>query len=159
MKIVKGDLLKLAEEGKFDLILHGCNCFNTMGAGIAKQIKDRYPEAYETDKNESIYGDIEKLGSYTVCSVITGNHSFNILNAYTQYDFKGKNNVDYNAIKKVFHVIGNTFRHNNKNIRIGYPMIGASLAGGNWDIISKIIDEELKDLDHTLVVYNKGETK
>jgi len=35
--------------------------------------------------------------------------------------------------------------------RIGYPLIGAGLAGGNWRIISKIIDEELNGEDHTLV--------
>ena len=35
MNIVKGDLIKSAKEGQFDVIIHGCNCFNTMGAGIA----------------------------------------------------------------------------------------------------------------------------
>ena len=37
----------------------------------------------------------------------------------------------------------------------GYPLIGAGLAGGDWAIISKIIDEELKDENHTLVKYSK----
>lgn len=27
MKIIKGDLIKLALDGKFDVIIHGCNCF------------------------------------------------------------------------------------------------------------------------------------
>ena len=35
--------------------------------------------------------------------------------------------------------------------RIGYPMIGSGLAGGDWDQIKDIIEEELKDEDHTLV--------
>ena len=35
-----------------------------------------------------------------------------------------------------------------------YPLIGAGLTGGDWNIISKIIDEELIDVDHTLVLYN-----
>jgi hypothetical protein len=34
-------------------------------------------------------------------------------------------------------------------------MIGCGLGGGDWNIVSKIIDDELKDLDHTLVVYKK----
>ena len=38
--------------------------------------------------------------------------------------------------------------------RIGSPMIGAGLAGGDWGIISNIIDECLEGMDHTLVVYN-----
>jgi hypothetical protein len=32
-------------------------------------------------------------------------------------------------------------------------MIGAGLAGGDWEIISAIINEELYGEDHTLVIY------
>ena len=35
---VDGDLIKLAKVGKFDVIVHGCNCLSTMGAGIAPQM-------------------------------------------------------------------------------------------------------------------------
>ena len=40
-------------------------------------------------------------------------------------------------------------------MKIGYPAIGAGLAGGNWEIISGIIDEELKGENHTFVEYEK----
>jgi O-acetyl-ADP-ribose deacetylase (regulator of RNase III) len=36
---------------------------------------------------------------------------------------------------------------------IGYPRIGAGLAGGDWTVIAQIIDEELSGEDHTLVEY------
>ena len=36
LKHATGDLLALAEAGEFDVILHGCNCFNTMGGGKHK---------------------------------------------------------------------------------------------------------------------------
>jgi O-acetyl-ADP-ribose deacetylase (regulator of RNase III) len=49
MKVVTGDLLKLALEGHFDVIVHGCNCQCAMGAGIALSIKNQFPEAYEAD--------------------------------------------------------------------------------------------------------------
>ncbi|MGJ4995019.1 hypothetical protein ACQR0Z_11425 [Bradyrhizobium sp. HKCCYLS3077] len=49
MKIIKGDLIKLALDGHIDVIVHGCNCQCTMGAGIAKSIKDIFPEAYAAD--------------------------------------------------------------------------------------------------------------
>ena len=49
MKRKQGDLLQYAQEGVFDVIIHGCNCFCTMGAGIAKAIKARFPEAYQAD--------------------------------------------------------------------------------------------------------------
>lgn len=38
MKVITGNLIKLAINGDFDVIIHGCNCFCKMGAGIAKQI-------------------------------------------------------------------------------------------------------------------------
>jgi hypothetical protein len=39
MKNLTGDLLKLAIEGRFDVIVHGANCQCVMGAGIAKAIR------------------------------------------------------------------------------------------------------------------------
>lgn len=36
-------------------------------------------------------------------------------------------------------------------LRIGYPPIGAGLAHGNWEVIEKIIREELRGEDQTLV--------
>ena len=41
-----------------------------------------------------------------------------------------------------------------KGKRIGYPLIGAGLAGGDWAVISEIIDQELVDVDHTLVEFD-----
>ena len=35
--------------------------------------------------------------------------------------------------------------------RIGYPRIGAGLAGGDWSTIYQIIDDELQGEDQTLV--------
>ena len=37
--------------------------------------------------------------------------------------------------------------------RIGYPKIGAGLAGGDWTLIASIIEEELAGEDHTLVEF------
>ena len=33
MKTIQGNLIHSAQAGEFDLIVHGCNCFCTMGAG------------------------------------------------------------------------------------------------------------------------------
>lgn len=68
MKYIEGDLIKLAYDGEFDFIAHGCNCFNTMSAGIAKQIKEQIPEAFEADKM-TVEGDIDKLGNYSTAWV------------------------------------------------------------------------------------------
>ena len=149
MEIIKGDLIKLALEGKFDVIVHGCNCFCTMGAGIAKAIKSEFPEAYEADcRTEK--GSKDKLGTYSQATIERDGNEITVINAYTQHDFKGHGmKADYDAIRSVFKKIKSHY----SGRRIGYPKIGAGLAGGDWDQISKIIDEELINEDHTLVEY------
>ncbi len=107
MKIVKGDLLWLGRSGIFDVIIHGCNCFNTMGAGIARTVKIQFPEAYLVDLTAE-RGTMEKLGTYTCAVVdcypddhadtsgrsISGiscdsngirHHKLTVVNAYTQW--------------------------------------------------------------------------
>jgi O-acetyl-ADP-ribose deacetylase (regulator of RNase III) len=149
MKTVEGDLIKLALEGEFDVIVHGCNCFCTMGAGIAKQIKAVFPEAYEVDL-DSEEGDKEKLGSYTSVRVQRNDRELVIINAYTQYNWRGKGpKADYDAIAEVMKRIKNDFH----GLRIGYPLLGAGLAGGDWEIISQIIGKELVDENHCLVKF------
>jgi len=39
IKTIQGNLIQFAQNGGFDLIVHGSNCFCTMGAGIAQGIK------------------------------------------------------------------------------------------------------------------------
>ena len=149
MNVVEGDLLKLATQGKFDVIIHGCNCYCAMGAGIALSIKKQFPDAYKADLKTD-KGSREKLGSYTSARVNAGKNSFTIVNAYTQHHWRGKGVLaDYNAIKSVMALVKKDFGGS----RIGYPLIGAGLAGGDWKIISAIISEELDGENHTLVKF------
>ena len=103
VKVVEGDLIKLAIEGDFDVIIHGCNCFCTMGAGIAKGIKSEFPEAYKADVNTA-KGSREKLGTFSSATVTRNNYEITIINAYTQHNWRGRGvKADYEAIQKVFH--------------------------------------------------------
>lgn len=151
MKKLQGDLLAFALAGTFDVIVHGCNCQGHMGAGIAKSIKIQFPEAFAAER-ETIVGDHSKLGNYTTARIQRGDsNDFIIVNAYTQFHWRGNKGVkaDYDAIRSVFQKL----KHEFSGLRIGYPMIGAGLAGGDWSYISAIIDEELEGEDHTLVEF------
>lgn len=149
METVSGDLLQLALDGAFDVIVHGCNCHCTMGAGIAKQIRKRFPEAYEADL-QTRRGAREKLGSFSTADIVRGEARFVVVNAYTQFNWSGAGiKADYEAIRIAMAGIRKSYGGK----RIGYPMIGAGLAGGDWSVISAIIDEELAGERHTLVVY------
>lgn len=137
LKHVQGNLISLAEAGEFDAIIHGCNCFNTMGGGIAREIRLRYPDAATAD-SRTRSGDINKLGNYTTAIVeMPSNHIFTIINAYTQYDMStGEDVFEYDAfgtiIRKVTHAYAGA--------RIGIPYIGMGLAGGDKDVILSYID-------------------
>lgn len=147
MKIIEGDLIELSLNNKFDVIIHGCNCYCMMGAGIAKQIKHKFPEAYKVDLLTMV-GNARKLGSFSYVKTIQNKNHLIIVNAYTQFKYWGRHvKTDYKAIKEVFKRIRLKF----SGKRIGYPMIGAGLGGGDWNIISKIINEELEGENHTLV--------
>ena len=149
MNVVEGDLIKLAQEGEFDVIIHGCNCFCAMGAGIAKGIKQAFPEAYQADL-ATPKGLQSKLGTISTAKLKVKGKQLVIVNAYTQYHWKGSGNkADYQAIRNVFKVI----KHHFSGLTIGYPLIGAGLAGGDWELISSIIDQELAGEEHTLVKF------
>ena len=149
-KQIKGDLIKLALNGEFDVIVHGCNCFCIMGAGIAKSIKQVFPQAYAADM-KTVKGGKSKLGSYSSSAIVIDDKEFTVINAYTQYHWRGTGNkADYKAIRSVFSLI----KKNYAGMRIGYPLIGAGLAGGDWNVISGIIKTELTGEDHTLVLFN-----
>lgn len=152
--IIHGDLLQLALEGRFDVIVHGCNCMCVMGAGIAKQIRTQFPEAYEADI-QTPKASAEKLGSISSAPVRRGGNMFHVVNAYTQFDWRGAGiQADYEAIRKAMKQVKNSF----SGQRIGYPQIGAGLARGDWVVISSIIKDELAGEDHTLVLYDAQHT-
>lgn len=150
MKEIEGDLIELANQGNFDIIAHGCNCFNTMRSGIAKTIVKTW-SIVSTIDNLTEKGDYSKLGNISVCPVkIDNGHYIKVLNCYTQYNYgTDKVNVNYDAIAMCMDKIN----HYYKGKRIGLPLIGCGLAGGKWDIVKKIIEERLIDLDVTIVKF------
>jgi O-acetyl-ADP-ribose deacetylase (regulator of RNase III) len=151
MKEIQGNLLTLAKEGNFDVIIHGCNCFNTMSGGIAKQIKEHFPSAYAVDM-ETVKGDVNKLGSFTSSTQFTiEGDEFKIINAYTQYNFDATSKpFDYEALTLVLRKLNLILK---PDARIGLPQIGAGLAGGQWDYILEIIKNELKGRNVTIVYF------
>lgn len=149
MKTTKGDIIKLAKQQKFDIIIHGCNCMCVMGAGIAKQIKKHFPKAYQADKTTK-RACRNKMGTYS--SYYDQKYDVTIVNAYTEYDYRGKGiKINYDSIRQVFEKI----KHDFKDQKIAFPKIGAGLGGGDWSRITNIINEELDGEDYTFVEYRR----
>lgn len=153
--IHNGDLIKNVTSNA--IIIHGCNSRGSMGAGIAKQIKEVYPNAYlkyreAYARGELILGNV----SFWHTSAETKDMLF-ILNAVTQKDYHrynaSKNTVyaDYDAIRECFVKAKRLSVKMNKEIH--YPKIGSGLANGNWNIINNIICEVLDGLEHHLWIF------
>lgn len=149
MKHVTGDLIALAQEGAFDAIVQGCNCFCTMGAGLAKGIARAFPAALEADR-ATPKGERAKLGTCSVATCEVAGGAVDVVNAYTQFHYGGRGVlVDYEALRSC--MVWVKERYSGK--RIGLPKIGAGLARGDWPTIEAIILEELADEDLTLVIF------
>lgn len=148
IKYIDGDLVRDSDE--YEVISHGCNCFNTMGAGIALQIKNKFPEAYEVDCRTKS-GDLNKLGTITY----TTNTYPIVVNSYTQYSFGaykiGGMDLDYMAVKTCMQAIKKEF----SGKKIGLPMIGSMLGGGNWEVTKRIIEEVFEGEDVTVVNFKQ----
>ncbi len=131
----KGNLLDLAEAGEFDVVVQGCNCFNTMGGGIAREISERYPVVASVDM-ETLRGDYRKLGNWTECDAGETNR-FTIINAYTQYNMsQGTDVFEYIAFQLILEKLAFAF----PGKRFGLPYIGCGLAGGEKETIVDMID-------------------
>lgn len=147
LKHAKGNLLDLAERGEFDIIVQGCNCFNAMGGGIAKEIRARYPEVAAVDAKTQ-RGDYNKLGNWTSELVIRNNGTsvFQVINAYTQYGVSTtKDMFEYLA----FGLILQKLSHQFEDKRIGLPYIGMGLAGGKKETILPMIEYFAEELAKT----------
>jgi O-acetyl-ADP-ribose deacetylase (regulator of RNase III) len=151
-----GDLIK----SDCDIIAHGCNCFHRMKSGIAKQIVEKYPMAAMADEMNTEFGDPSKLGNITFCEYYEESiKSFRyIINCYTQYRYGREEGVvyaDYDAIRECMYKLKSLAKEH--NCKLGIPKIGAGLAKGDWNIISKIIEDIFSDYD--IYVYSLNTEK
>lgn len=143
--VVRGNAIDIAiqNEAHFG---HGCNCFNRIKSGMAKEVRDRLYPLVEAD-DRTIRGDRNKLGTYSYHKFPWG-IGFNF---YTQYTYSRENVVvEYDAVRRA---IGSAIQriqiHDNRPLVI--PKIGSGLAGGDWPTIEEIL-QSVTPHDFKLVV-------
>lgn len=148
LKHTKGNLIDMAEQGLFDVIVHGCNCLNTMGSGIAAEIRERYPRAYDADTMiaEHIKQNgglpIDKLGNYSYVDhqkKDVFSPSFTIVNAYTQVNYmpRGVDHFEYESFYLILKKLAVVYAGK----RFGFPYIGMGLAGGDSTRIIAMLED------------------
>ena len=137
MDQIIGDLLNC----EANHIAHVANCQCVFGAGIARQIREQYPEAYEADL-ETKKGDRNKLGTFSSAHVLDENKF--IYNLYGQFGYGGGiRNLDYPALEKSLWSLRDHLEgKQGVDIILGFPTrIGCGLAGGSWDIVKPLVEK------------------
>jgi O-acetyl-ADP-ribose deacetylase (regulator of RNase III) len=135
---ISGNLLTLAAEGKFDWVLHGCNCHHTFGSGIARSIAEKWPAAAAADR-KTPYGDRRKLGASTNALITTEARPFYVVNVYTQFGVSSeKDQFEYEAFERYLVKLARRTKLMPK-VQIGMPYIGSGRANGDWQRIEKLI--------------------
>jgi O-acetyl-ADP-ribose deacetylase (regulator of RNase III) len=145
IQVCVGDILNI-ESG---IIVHGCNNCGVMRSGLAKQVRYKYPEAYD-EYLRMFQGDGLKIDLGEISHIQITKYKI-IVNAITQdgFGYDGKKYVSYDAIELSFsHVVELASKIEDeygKKLDIVFPKIGCGLGGGNWNIVEKIIDETVPD--------------
>lgn len=143
---VKGDLLQLFKEKKYDIICHTTNCFCKMDKGLSLKIAKQFPQAFSIDKKTQ-EANVHKLGSFTHANTEYGK----IINLYTQ--FKPNHYFEYSALIKGLHRINKHY----KGKHIAFSKIEIDIENGDWTIIKFLLYTMLPDLNVTIVYHDNGQ--
>lgn len=150
VKYVKGNLL----ESNCDYICHQVNCQGVMGSGIARQIKEKWPEVYWSyrDTYEIMHAVSRNrlLGSVDVAMINCSTQM--VLNMFAQdtCGYDGARYTSYDAFAKCLEEIALIVP---RDSTIGFPKnIGCGLGGGDWRIVSAMIEAILGET-HDVYIY------
>lgn len=159
---MKGNLLSVTD----GIIVHGCNCHGAMGAGVAKSIRDKWPDAYTAYREHRSkvglrLGDVNFVASTAFLESEAEDHVHTftsqmppgliLANAMTQQTFGGDPSVryvSYAAISATFSRVALVARETGKSVH--FPLIGCGLANGNWNEVEPLINAALGDVEGIL---------
>lgn len=139
MEVINKNILTV-ERG---IICHQCNCIGAMGAGLAKQIRNRWPHIYADYRKAIELGELE-LGGCRLAMAEAG-----VVVAHLAGQFGIGNDKQYTDYKALRSALQNLTRQRNgsyvlmrKPIYIPFGM-GCGLGGGDWNEVAKIIEDEI----------------
>lgn len=132
MKVIKGDLLAI----EVGIICHQVNCQGVMAAGLAKSLKAKYPICFESYSKYCKAGQF-RPGMVQFCRV---NPELFICNLAGQDGYGvDKRHTDYQALEVCLTKLYAKSLELNLIPYLPYKM-GCGLAGGDWAIVSKLIE-------------------
>jgi O-acetyl-ADP-ribose deacetylase (regulator of RNase III) len=144
VKIISGNLL----DSKEDYICHQVNCRGVMGSGVAKAIRDKWPEVYEAYLQHISMCIGTPLGS--ICYAPIEHSNQEVVNMFAQFSY-GYDGLRYTSYDAFCNCLSAMSRDIPKSKTIAFPYkIGSDRGGANWNIIYAMICEILGDWDVTI---------
>ncbi len=146
---VSGDLFDNAHDAQ--AFAHGCNCQGSMGAGIAKTFRTRYPEMYDEYRKRCKAEPRQfNLGD---CWLWKADNQPWVFNLGTQEGY-WRARASYEAIEKALRSMKAQADAEGVT-RIAMPRIGVGYGGLSWKKVRGIVEAVFGDWDGTLVVYEE----
>jgi ribA/ribD-fused uncharacterized protein len=146
---VSGDLFDNAHHAQ--AFAHGCNCQGSMGAGVAKTFRSRYPEMYEKYRRRCKAEPRQfNLGDCWLWKA--GDHPW-VFNLGTQEGY-WRARASYEAIETSLRAM--RAQADAEGItRIAIPRIGVGYGGLSWKKVRAIVETVFGDWSDTPVVYEE----
>jgi hypothetical protein len=143
MEFINGNITDIT----FGIICHQVNCQGVMGAGVALAIRNKWPVVY-TVYHEAYGTNYLRLGRVIFVMIDSGLIVANLC-GQNRYGRKGIF-TEYDALHKAIHYISEVKRKIDKKMDIPIPVyfpngMGCRLAGGDWNIVIKIIGKYIPD--------------
>jgi O-acetyl-ADP-ribose deacetylase (regulator of RNase III) len=138
-----GNLFSYAADG----YAHGCNCQGVMGAGIALEFRDRYPEMFAEYRKRCRDGSFN-LGSCFAWKAPSGQMIYNLGTQIRPGRYATLESVEV-ALTTMLRISG---MNNPPGHLIAIPRIGCGLGGLNWNDVRLVIERVVAGQNHTDVV-------
>lgn len=132
-----------------NIIGHQVNCRGTMGAGLAKLIKDTYPFVFKQYKAACDLMKPHKL--LGECQIVWHSKGKGVANLFAQLNYGRSKDIytDYNALRKALVELKHISEVNSVTVALPYNL-GCGLANGEWSVVMQIIEEVFSDNEVTL---------
>lgn len=144
----EGNLL----DAQTDVIAHQVNCQGVMGSGVAKQIKEKWPDVFKQYDYHVRMLDRNVLGD---CQLVQIKENKFVANLFGQR-YYGRENLRYTSYDGIYDALVKLQVYMNtrscKSIAIPYKM-SSDRGGADWSVILAMIESVFKNTDIIIEIW------
>ena len=135
-----------------NILIHQVNCQGVMGSGVAKAIRDKWPNVYAEYRAIPFHN--EMLGQVQFVEI--GKEKW-VANLFSQFDYVRvytqnstvAQNTDYGAMVSGFSYIARLCKKGHFSVAMPYG-IGCARGGADWSVVMNIIEKCFEGISVTL---------